>query len=119
MPPVTRGTRAKKTIVSEGAARPLLKIKLTPRQVRAAIQLSAAEEGEAAAIEKAAAIEAELRQTREAELQSALTVAPRRMSTTDTPPLPASDTGDQSHGYTNVVGEEEGMSGEQIPLVYQ
>lgn len=71
------------------------------------------------AIKEAAAIEAELRHVREAELQQALTksVPPQPTSTTNTPQkLPSGDVEDQPHRHGSVTREEMG-EGEQIPLV--
>lgn len=123
MPPLTRRAAANKAKGSKEPLRPVPKIKLTPGQVETAVKLAAAEK-QKAAVEKAAALEAELRQTREAELHEALQVtrpvARRQVSVKDGPLSPiVSDMADEQDPRGGSGGEEEGGSKEGTPLVYQ
>lgn len=122
MAPVTRKAAMDRAKGPREPVRPVLKIKLTAGQVRTTIQLSA-EKQQKAAIEKTAAIENQLRQAKEAELQEALTrpAVSRQVSTVDLSPRPTSgSTAGGCSPRSNVGGEEDvGRSEEGTPLVYQ
>lgn len=102
--------------------RPVLKIKLTAGQVRTAAQLAATAK-QRADIEKAAAIETQLRQDREVELQEALQITrhtvSRQVSAKIPPELAVSDAAGE-HGLQSDIGaeEDEGRPEEGTPLVY-
>ena len=119
MAPITRGASKNKAANKPTPA--ALKIKLTPGKIQSAIQLSATEkDGEV--IEKVAALEAQLRDKREAELQEALTLPmPLEQAAAESPPLelPTSGAEDYSSHCNNVRREEGGALMEETPLVYQ
>lgn len=119
MPPTTR-SRARKKPTNE-PTQPVLKIKLTPRQVRSTVQPSITEE-DRAAIGKVAALEAQLRDKRTAELQEALTLPTpsKRVATNHPIPRPAASTAeDQSSYHSNSEQEEGDILMEETPLVYR
>jgi hypothetical protein len=116
MPPNTRS--ASKKPVNK-LAKPVYKIKLTPQQVRSAIQRSATEE-ENTAIKKVAVLEAELRSKREVELQEALTLPTVIQQVPVERPLPESPTSgaeDQPYCHSDVERMENDDDSTQ-PLVY-
>ena len=119
MPPTT-WSRARKKPTNE-PTRPVLKIKLTPQQVRSTIQPPVTEE-DRAAIGKVAALEAQLCDKRTAELQEALTLPTpsERVATNHPIPGPAASTAeDQSSHHSNSEQEEGDIVMEETPLVYQ
>lgn len=120
MAPITRRAATKEA--GKEPTKPMLKIKLSAKQVQTAIQLAAVQKQEAA-IEKAAAIEADLRRAKEAELRTALQVARptalRRASVADTPSGPiTSNTAEEPTTHSDDEGEEGSDPREGTPLVY-
>ena len=105
--------------MSSEFVRPVLKIKLTPGQVRSAIRLSVIGE-ESTAVGNIAVLEAKLREEREAELQAALTVpAVTQQVHAKGPSSPASSTEGRFSHHSDIEEVGGGIPTEETPLVHQ